>query len=135
MGAKDPEALAEADGEAGRGMIRAKGAGQIMGARAGPCPSDSLKASQACDSPPRGDGGAAERMLLSSWNGLSLLDSPVERKLDSHTNAHGRRAALFCARTHWKSRLRVTSPCSIGVWSTSVRATRWRTSPWRCQMP
>ncbi len=38
-------------------------------------------------------------------------------------------------RHQWKSRLRVTSPCSIGVWSTSVRAIRWRTSPSRCQMP
>jgi hypothetical protein len=37
--------------------------------------------------------------------------------------------------TYLKLRLREARPCSSSLWSTRVRATRWRTSPSRCQTP
>ncbi len=53
--------------------------------------------------------------------------------------ASGRRRGTIkpdaAALHHLKSRLWVTSPCSSSVWSTNLRATRWRTSPWLCQVP
>ena len=99
------------------------------------------------------DLGAEEGAMLRGIGGRLRDDPPAQLgrdQLGTHRNdfagaPSGETAAGACltsATLTWrqrKSRLRLTSPFSMGVWSTRRAATRWFTasspSPWRCHWP